>query len=430
MMKKVNNTTNDEFLKLSQVQFKQEFKKFIGCQYPQLQQQQLYCLLSIFKNQSLQTRDLKQKKNIQVDDKFVFGSLEKLEFQDFAIIPNDYVIPGCEIIQCLLTKQLKKLSYSFIMFLFIIKHLEIVVPITAIKLIKQFVTEKPNCIIDIGREKMVQIWLHSDDERNILYKNDEIILGNDLKMIVHCVKCVQCELLDMNLEVNLKNIQEFLRKFKTDIIGIAYSVQIILRRLLDAYDVDEVQQYNEFYQAFILNPLLILEIQNVKFIAIYGHEGENYQFGGTYNLPGTHRINCEQVDNYQFYVNYQQGVWRLYDGKYNYPNNEILKSKYGTWKKIQQKSFQLRSQDTFRINQHYFNVKDLKQENNEKNPQNQCYCSEIIEKDVSEIPDIQFKIKPKISSKTYQIINLHSSINQNLQEYYIIQLDEEYNCIS
>lgn len=42
-----------------------------------------------------------------------------------------------------------------------------------------------------------QIWLHSNDERNKLYKNDEIIIGNDLKMIVHSGKCIGCQLIDM-----------------------------------------------------------------------------------------------------------------------------------------------------------------------------------------------------------------------------------------
>ncbi|CAD8167671.1 unnamed protein product [Paramecium octaurelia] len=423
-----SNTTNDEFLKTSQMQFKKELKQYIVFQYPQIDNQQLFCLLSFFKNESLQNRDEKKRKNVLIDDKLTFGSLEKLVFQDQTIIPNDYVLPDCEIIQCLITKQQKRLSYSFIMFLSILKQLDIVIPITAIKLIKQFASEKPNCIVDIGRQKMVYIWMNSNDERNLCYKNDEILLGKDLKMIVHSVRCIKEELIDMKKEVNLQNVQKFLKGFKKiDIIGISYSVQQILRKLMDAFEVQEVQQYEEIYYAIISYPLLILEIQNVKFIAIYGHEGEYYQFGCTYNLPIINRIISEQVDNYQFYVIYQQDQWRIYDGKYNYPNLEILKSKYGTWKKIKNKQFQLKNSDTFRINQFYFNISELKQENAHKQTQSQCYCEEIIKKDVSEIPDITIREKTKISAKSYKKANLLQSQILTDKGYQEIQLEQECN---
>lgn len=53
---------------------------------------------------------------------------------------------------------------------------------------------------------MVYIWMSSNDERNLCYKDDEIILGKDLKMIVHSVKCIREELIDRKKEVNLKNV--------------------------------------------------------------------------------------------------------------------------------------------------------------------------------------------------------------------------------
>ncbi|CAK61557.1 unnamed protein product (macronuclear) [Paramecium tetraurelia] len=272
-----SNTTNDEFLKISQVQFKKELSKYIDYQYPSIKHQQLFCLLSIFKNESLLNRDHKKQKNVLIDDMLTFGSLEKLVFQDQTIIPNDYILPDCEIIQCLITKQQKRLSYSFIMFLNILKQLETVLPITAIKLIKQFASQKPNCIVDIGRQKMVYIWMSSNDERNLCYKDDEIILGKDLKMIVHSVKCIREELIDRKKEVNLKNVQKFLKGFqKIDIIGISYSVQQILRKLMDAFEVQEVQQYEQFVLMIQLilvlchHQLSVTDFRNIK-CQVYRH---------------------------------------------------------------------------------------------------------------------------------------------------------------
>ncbi|CAD8083773.1 unnamed protein product [Paramecium sonneborni] len=409
-----------------------DFMQIFNYCKPLINHQQLYCLLSIYKNNCNQNQQ-QNKKNILLNDKYTFGSMQKLEFYDHVICPNDCTIPDSDIdiIQCFLTKYTKKLSYSLIMFLFILKQMEKFIPITAIKLIKQFITEKPNFIQDIGIEKRVCISLYSNDERNFLFKNDVIILGKDLKMIVHSLKCVKCELTHMKLEINFQNVQDFLKKYMNNVIGISFTTYNILLRILDAYDYFEIQHYSTLYETLISSPLLILEIENLKMISIFGHEGDFYQFGYTYNLPAYQRIQNEQVDNYQFYIKYQQGKWKLFDGKYNSSNIDILQSKFGTWKVIQDKTFQLQPSDTFRINSYFYSVEEVKEEN-QNNTKKDSFLCQVICQNISDIPEItNKKIKNKRSQKLYnQQKQIQPKSIEPFSDYQNIQIIQEFNCVS